>query len=472
MEFDTKTPQYKNDDRRSFAWPSARERWPVILTQAIDDVHRAVADSSDADARTEGKAIIADLAKLKYELQHDRTIMPLPDDGLPDIAGYNKEIEQRNNPSWFSCTWLFSECYMYRRAQTYFNLSKHWKSYDIFSRSKISGFKSSRPAVIELASQYKDIITELETSHQLKGAKTEDEIAKAEELVFMEMCKICLWGNKTDLSLLTNITSDDFSRLQGAKAREASEDKILVNDLADAFQVLYKAQKSGASERRVDFVLDNAGFELFVDLVLAGYLLAAGLATTVVLHPKTMPWFVSDVVPQDFIGLLNALRDSNNFFGASAEGQPAKDLSADENGLIGFLFQNWSNLHAEGKLILRPNHFWTEGGSFWRLPATAPELFEDLKESELVIFKGDLNYRKLTADAMWEGSTPFAEAIGPLGPGSGIRVLALRTCKGDVVAGLPKGKDEELRKTGDDPEIRKWAWSGEWAVCQFFDGKQ
>jgi hypothetical protein len=47
---------------------------------------------------------------------------------------------------------------------------------------------------------------------------------------------------------------------------------------------------------------------------------------------------------------------------------------------------------------LRPNTFWTAGGSFWRLPKTEPSLAEDMKESELVIFKGDLNYRKLTAD--------------------------------------------------------------------------
>jgi hypothetical protein len=74
---------------------------------------------------------------------------------------------------------------------------------------------------------------------------------------------------------------------------------------------------------------------------------------------------------------------------------------------------------------------------------------------------------------MWEASTPFSKAIGSLGPGSGLRILALRTCKGDVVAGLPKGKDEEIRQAGGgDQEARRWAWSGDWAVCQFHDGKK
>jgi damage-control phosphatase, subfamily III len=150
--------------------------------------------------------------------------------------------------------------------------------------------------------------------------------------------------------------------------------------------------------------LDNAGFELFVDLILAGYLLTSGLATTIVLHPKVMPWFVSDVVPADFSTLLNALAAPQSFYSTQSEDDkaagnlPPNSLSSDEVKQIEFLFEQWSQFHGEGKLVLRPNGFWTEGGSFWRLPGTAPDLYDDLKSSELVIFKGDLNYRKLTGD--------------------------------------------------------------------------
>lgn len=55
-----------------------------------------------------------------------------------------------------------------------------------------------------------------------------------------------------------------------------------------------------------------------------------------------------------------------------------------------------------------------------------------------------------------------------------MRSLALRTCKADVVVGLPAGRDEEIRQTqggGDDSGARKWAWSGKWAVVQLCDGK-
>jgi hypothetical protein len=45
-----------------------------------------------------------------------------------------------------------------------------------------------------------------------------------------------------------------------------------------------------------------------------------------------------------------------------------------------------------------------------------------------------------------------------MGPGSGVRVLALRTCKADVVVGLTDGEDERIKElTGEDaksPKIR------------------
>ena len=217
----------------------------------------------------------------------------------------------------------------------------------------------------------------------------------------MEICEICLWGNATDLSLLTSLTYEDIQKLQGSEARKRSEKNIIVNDLEAAYDTLKKAKKN-KQDRRVDIVLDNAGFELYVDLILAGYLLSAGLATTVVLHPKSIPWFVSDVVPADFAALLNALADPQSFYSTPSEdethqGKTPAPLSQKEVNELSFLFEQWSGFHQEGWLMLRPNRFWTEGGSYWRLPGDT-RLFEDLRGSELVIFKGDLNYRKLTAD--------------------------------------------------------------------------
>ncbi|EMR69817.1 putative venom protein 2 protein [Eutypa lata UCREL1] len=445
-------------------------------TQAIDDMYRSVSETDDAAKQAEGKKIIEELATLKYEVQHDRTLTPIRDDGNSDVAQYNQELEKLGSSTWLNVPWLYSECYLYRRISTSFSLSTHWKNYDVFSRQKIKTFRSSRPAVLELASRYKDIVTQMEADQSKTGAEHDE----ARRILFFEMLEICLWGNATDLSLLTNLTYEDIQKLQGSEARKASEKNILVNDLGTAYETLLEAKREGKAERRVDIVLDNAGFELYVDLILAGYLLSSGLATTVVLHPKVIPWFVSDVVPADFPALLNALANPRSFYETPSDEEKLQGkaapppLAEKEASDLGFLFQEWSRHHAEGELVLRPRRSWTWPGSYWRLPPLDKELYEDLKESELVVFKGDLNYRKLTGDAAWDPTTPFTTAIGPLGPGSGVNVLALRTCKADVVVGLKPGVDEELRAKeggGGDSGARKWAWSGKWAVVSYSQGK-
>ena len=365
---------------------------------------------------------------------------------------------------------------------------------------------------MELASHYKTLVS------QMASRKGKCDVEAQRLLAFREMCEICLWGNATDLSLLTSLSQDDMQKLQGSDARKASEKNVLVDHLDAAYAVLKSAKHdSRRKERKIDMVLDNAGFELYVDLALAGYLVEADLATTVVLHVKKIPWFVSDVIPADFAALLSALASPKPFYETPSEEEklqcrtpkPMDDAEMDD---LGFLFQNLAAHHADGRLVLRPNPFWNHPGSFWRMPAEAPELVEDLQAGVLSVWKGDLNYRKLTADvgsfppppplpqkqhkeppnlagvfiemlttfrvwnqAAWEPTTAFTKAIGPLGPGSGINILSLRTCKSDVVVGLMEGEDERLRALegeGGDSKQRKWAWNGKWALCSFSSGSQ
>ena len=47
-------------------------------------------------------------------LMPDMTCRPIRDDGYPDVATYNKELEQLGNPSWLNIPWLYCECYLYR----------------------------------------------------------------------------------------------------------------------------------------------------------------------------------------------------------------------------------------------------------------------------------------------------------------------------------------------------------------------
>lgn len=110
---------------------------------------------------------------------------------------------------------------------------------------------------------------------------------------------------------------------------------------------------------------------------------------------------------------------------------------------------------------LEKGDFWTEGVGYDAMPEVAPALLAELRDkSNLVIFKGDLNYRKLTGDLRWPATTPFETALGDLA--GKIDLLALRTCKADVVVGLGEGVEERVAKEDD-----KWRVNGKYAVVQF-----
>ena len=343
----------------------------------------------------------------------DRLSSPLPDDGLPDVPSYNAELSARSPTTWFSVSWLFAECYLYRRLHTLFSRSQSWRNHDVFAKQKISTFASGRASILELAKRYRELTIAEQNSNavMLDASKSpEEQKSEAQKLLFHELTMVCLWGNATDLSLLTSLTYEDIQKLQASRAKEESEKNVLVNHTEAAFEMLDAARRSNPTkERKIDIVLDNAGFELFVDLILAGYLLSSGLATRVTLHPKSMPWFVSDVTPPDFASLLNALAEPDEFFSKHKDSKQAEThhepLNEEQREDVSFMFNHWAGLHGEGKLGLRGNGFWTTQGSFWRIPTQEQALWEDLKESELVIFKGDLNYRKLTGDV--SSSKPF-----------------------------------------------------------------
>ncbi len=69
---------------------------------------------------------------------------------------------------------------------------------------------------------------------------------------------MCLWGNATDLSLLTNMTHEDIQKLQTVSKDEQAERAqfILLDQGESAWEQLR------ANHERVDIVLDNAGFEV------------------------------------------------------------------------------------------------------------------------------------------------------------------------------------------------------------------
>jgi hypothetical protein len=74
-----------------------------------------------------------------------------------------------------------------------------------------------------------------------------------------------------------------------------------------------------------------------------------------------------------------------------------------------------------------------------------------------VIFKGDLNYRRLVEDRDWPATTPFAETVAYFPT----RVAALRILKSDVIVGMSSAAVSALEREG-----RPWRTSGTHALVQ------
>ncbi|GJJ08300.1 hypothetical protein Clacol_002511 [Clathrus columnatus] len=224
----------------------------------------------------------------------------------------------------------------------------------------------------------------------------------------------------------------------------ASEKNILGNHLSQVWETVKKTRGG-----RIDIVLDNAGFELYCDCIFAFTEKASlnetsGLASEVHFHGKRFAWFVSDVTSQDWDWLLNIMVYGQLF-------PHATDVQIESLRRLG---NRWKGYFKERKWVYEQHPFWCTGYTYWDLQSEAPDLFIYLSKADLVIFKGDLNHRKLTYDCAAPADTPFEIAIGPMSSSPGAP-------RSDVVVGLPN--IEMAQKL--DREEPGWKISGKYASC-------
>ncbi|KAF5575053.1 DUF89 domain protein [Fusarium subglutinans] len=425
-------------DDGSMAQETAMSRWPKLVQGMVDDVRATGAELATSRALDEIDSIARSLVRLREEITGDGQLCPLEDDGSADIASYNQLLLNMGRLTWLNCPWLYGECYLYRRVQLLFSMSSSWKGYDVFKRQKDSTLVRSQMGVQELASRVTQVITN--TTEPLRSL--DDGAAR---LVFSEMTEMALWGNATDLSLLTNLSLEEIQKLQGSAAIEESQRNIVDNDTLDVWLYLQKSRLT-QENRHMDIILDNAGFELFADVLYAAYLIASGLGTSITLHAKCFPWFVSDVTPSDIDFLFDHLRSIG----------------------LNSLATQIDKYFELGLLSIEVHSFWTTPWSFNDMVAVAPDLFQRFQDSYLTIWKGDLNYRKLTRDGLWPHTTTFKSSLGPLGHRSGIKVLALRTNKSDTCVGI--GSEEAVKRLDREAPEMGWVRDGKHAVISFSDG--
>lgn len=146
----------------------------------------------------------------------DGALQRIPGDGEADIEDYNIELDTLKDCTWLQSPWLYTECYMYRILHTFFSMSTpFWQSFDLFTTSKQQSLVDSKKGTIELVKRFRGM---------LKAIADKEAVDEAtQKAIFEEMVQICLWGNATDLSLLTSLSVEELDSRQGKAVRESSK---------------------------------------------------------------------------------------------------------------------------------------------------------------------------------------------------------------------------------------------------------
>jgi hypothetical protein len=327
-----------------------------------------------------------------------------PERPAPDYDLWQRRFAPHAGETWLGTEWFFSETLAYRLA---LQAGRYWTT----RRDPFRPFKDE-----ELASD-----AMWDALDSVLGAAASDGTVR--ERLHAHLTG-ALWGNRMDQTIQASM----------AQGTEAAGEHLLADDRSAATEHLLTAEAPGA----VHVLMDNAGTEEALDLATAHFLLDEDLAREVVLHVKMQPVLVSDATGRDVLAMLEAM--------AERGGRP-EALAERLNGHL-----------QTGRLRLAPDFFWSTAGRLWELP---PRLHESLADAQLVIGKGDVNYRRATHDAVWPAGATLAEATGEGFPAP---LLSLRTIKSDTLVGVDPGTTERLdAKHGED----NWRTTGTYAVAQF-----
>jgi uncharacterized protein with ATP-grasp and redox domains len=232
-----------------------------------------------------------------------------------------------------------------------------------------------------------------------------------------EMLRWSMMGNTADLSQQVVPHADQISLLV--------DESHVVGGLLD----------SGL--HRIDYVFDNAGMDILADLLLIRRICER--CPQIVAHVRPYPMFVSDVTMADLEYLIEKLT-------ASLIPSACK------------LGENIVHLLHSNRLILRNSPALGLPVCFCEDEALTHDTFEN---ADLVIFKGDLNYRYFIGDRRWPHTTGknfFSDRFGR-------SAVTLRTLKSEVLVGLPP---ETAAKTSQFEQ--GWLTNGHYGIIQAFTG--
>ena len=417
------------------------------MTRRIDSEILQRTFDENKDNLTENPDFASALEKfqaLRSELQNSANtpltyLDPLPDNLKHDpvrIREYN-EWQQilksyvDKEDTWLSTPWLVAEFYLYRRLlQTidYFNPKSLTYQYDLFHSQKQAGLYTSLATAEPI----------LEQLNGLGDKPVKDGMSLA--------AAFALWGNKMDLSIWPADTKESAGVPGLFQEILASANDNLLHDDTESL-VNYGQELKDKNGGIVDIVVDNAGFELIMDLALADYLIDSGVAKVVRFQLKSHPLFVSDALEKD-------LREHVEYY-ANSDETAGSFKSCKAAG------ERWLQYLESGKWQCNEDSFWVQPPPMWEMPA---DLRSDMESRcDLAFIKGDANYRRLLGDLEWDFSAPFEDVVGHYFP---CPVCALRTLKAEVGCGMEKKKVENAKSLDAD----NWSTNGRFGVVHFSMG--
>jgi uncharacterized protein with ATP-grasp and redox domains len=389
----------------SFAHMTVTQRFPKIIRELLQDNNFPL-------------RVRQNLENLVREILSE-PMRPLNNASVPDYQDWQRYFSPYSGKDWLQVPWFFAEMFFYRRileAIGYYEPGP-LKGYDPFLKQKQRALESASTSIRELGALLK---LSLSPERLLGGRQIAD---------FQQLLMRNVWGNQADLSM--------WSASEARPDHRSSADQqshLLVNQARAVFD--YLAGLEGKPSR-VDFVLDNYGLELVHDIGLADHLLSTHTVSRIRFHAKPTPHYVSDAMIKDIHATISYLAQREE----SSVQNLAKRVEA----------------HIEnGNLQLSDDFYWASPLTFWEMPE---HIHQQLAESDLVISKGDANYRRLAGDLNWPPTTKFADVVryfpSPL--------LALRVLKAELALGLTP--EQVLNLEIKDPN---WMVGGNWAVIQFY----
>ncbi|PCD20121.1 hypothetical protein AU210_016753 [Fusarium oxysporum f. sp. radicis-cucumerinum] len=200
----------------------------------IDDVRVTGAELAPSRALDEINSIERSLRRLREEITGDDQLCPLEDDGSADLASYNQLLLNMGELTWLNCPCCMVNATCIGECSYYFPCHLPGKGTMCLNAKRILPCQVAE-AVQELASRVTQVI-----ANPIQPLQSLDD--DAARLVFSEMTEMALWGNATDLSLLTNLSLEEIQKLQGSAAIEESQRNIVDNDTSHVWHYLRKTQ--------------------------------------------------------------------------------------------------------------------------------------------------------------------------------------------------------------------------------------